>query len=475
MRPFKTGLCTALSALTLCWVASRPAMAASDDTTSSADTGLSVPELKEVVVTARYRKENLQEVPDAITVFTPAVIANAGIQQLSDFTALVPNLTLSDGSGFRAGGFVLSMRGIGNSQLGWPAVSYIVDGIPEVSQDEIAIGTLLPDIQRIEVLRGPQSALYGFNAIAGAINIITEPPTREWTADARAVYGNGDNRQIDGIVSGPLGSDKLLSRLGVSYLDNDGLIRSTSNDANLDFRRHKQVQGRVLFLPTDNFRVDLHGDYIDEQDGAVYQDQVPIGDANNWSVYGARRAFPGEEVRVLSRGAARIEWDLPALSLISVSAYSHIDQKTYSSFCYDDPNDPYFAAPGGGDQCPLGFAYGNSAQPGQPIDQFYFALDNARTWIEDLRLQSRSSKEVNWTFGASWLSRNALDGFNVGDILAPDRANLTTFPLWERERNHWWGVYGQVSWNVTDRLQLTGAARYDDETYENRVFVIRCG
>jgi len=448
------------------WYAPEKTAIAADDVPTQSTSSSVAPQLEEIVVTARKREENLQSVPDAITAFTPDQITNAGILQISDFAALTPNLTLSDASAFRPGGFVLSMRGIGNSQLGWPSVSYIVDGIPADSQDTISIGSL-EDIERIEVLRGPQSALYGFNAIAGAINIITKNPTPYWSYDARLIYGNGNDRQADGMVSGPIIPDKLLFRLAVSYLDNDGVIRSTSNDLHLDSQMHKQVQGRLLFTPIENLRIDLHGSYIDERDGAVYQDQVPIEDANTWNAYDARRAFPGTESRDLSRIAARIQWDLPGVSLISETSYSHIDQTTYSSFCYDDPNDPYFPAPGGGDQCPFGLAFGNTAAPGQPIDEYYYAVNNRRSWTEDFRIQSRDGQDLDWTVGVATLNRTALDGFDAGDILAPDRTNEVIFPQWDRETDKWWGVYGQAVWNATSRWQFTAAARYDHDTYQN--------
>jgi iron complex outermembrane receptor protein len=468
MRTFDLRSCAQMAALALCCLQGGETWADDQSVTPPESKAISpARELAEVIVTARRREEKLQDVPDAITAFTNTTIVNAGIEQMSDFAALTPNMTFSDASAFRPGGFVLSMRGIGNSQLGWPSVSYIVDGIPADSQDTMSIGSLV-DIDRIEVLRGPQSALYGFNAIAGAINIVTKAPTQDWSYDTRLLYGNGNDRRADGIVSGPIISEKLLFRIGVSYLDNDGVIRSTSNGIDLDFQRHDQVQGRLLFTPTENLKFDLHGDYIDEHDGAVYQDEVPIADSNNWDVFGARRAFPGEERRDLSRAALRIQWDLPSVSLISATAFSNINQTTFSSYCYDDPNDPLFPAVGGGDQCWLGngIVYGNAAKAGQPIDEYYYAIDNRRSWTEDLRIQSRGGRTIDWAVGASALHRVAVDGFDVGNILAPDRSIMPIFPGWYGETDNWWAIYGQVTWNVTDRLQLTAAGRYDDEKYQ---------
>jgi len=147
---------------------------------TSAQSGLVI---EEITVTSRKRAENLQDVPDSITAFSAATIERSGIEDIRDFFDRVPNLTFQDRSTYRKGDFKLSLRGISNGQHGWASVSYLVDGIRALSADDIFSG-MLYDLERIEVLRGPQSALYGPGAIGGAINIITKAPTNEsraWT------------------------------------------------------------------------------------------------------------------------------------------------------------------------------------------------------------------------------------------------------------------------------------------------------
>jgi iron complex outermembrane receptor protein len=427
-------------------------------------------QIEEVVVTARKREENLQNVPDSITAFTAKSIVDSGIQQVSDFTALVPNVSFHAGSAFRAGLFNLSMRGIGNGQEGWPSVSYIVDGVPAASTDSINSGSL-EDIERIEVLRGPQSALYGFNALAGAINVITKRPTNDFAVEARARYGNGADRQIGATISGPLIPDRLLFRLTASYRDADGLIRSASNGRPLDFKLDKQVQGRLIFSPADNLEIDLHAFFSKQHDGAAYEDRLPgeafIDDFN--PAYNARRALAGAEDRAVDKLAARIQWDFARFSLISVTGFDHIDQHLTNSVCYDDPNDPIAPLPGGGDLCLFGPAFGNAAPPGAPVDQLFDGEDNFRTVTEDLRIASRGGDALQWTLGAAGLNRRYLNGFD-GSLLLQPATLLTIFPSWQYKRDNWWGLYGQVIWKVTRRLELTAAARYDDEIYKNTTY-----
>ncbi len=474
MRPFEPWSCAALCLVTLGCIPGMAAIAA-DATAATAPDGPDASlQLEEVVVTARKHAENLQSVPDAVTAFTAATISNAGIEHIADFAALTPNLTLQDGSAFRAGEFNLSMRGIGNGQEGWPSVSYIVDGVPEDSTDSINSGSL-EDIERIEVLRGPQSALYGFNAIAGAINVITKAPTNDFSGEVRALYGNGADRQVGGVLSGAIIPDKLLFRLSADYRDDDGLIRSGSNGLDLDFKLQKEARLRLLFTPVDSLKIDLHGSFDLEHNGSTYEDKLPSAAyIDNFSaVYDARRAFPGADDRTLYQVSARVQWDAGPVSLVSVTSYSHIDQQIFSSLCYDDPNDPVLPAPDGGAQCLLGEAYGNAAAPGQASDEFFNSLDNFRTETEDLRLESRTTGPVEWIVGASTLHRIALEGFDAGAMLAPGPTDVTLYPAWNGKTDNWWGVYGQLTWKVTSRLELAAAARYDAERYDNTSYTDR--
>ena len=135
---------------------------------TSAQDGLMI---EEITVTARKRAENLQDVPDSITAFSADTIERSGIEDIRDFFDRVPNLTFQDRSTYRKGDFRLSLRGINNGQHGWASVSYLVDGVRALSADDIYSG-MLYDLERIEVLRGPQSALYGPGAIGGALSLI---------------------------------------------------------------------------------------------------------------------------------------------------------------------------------------------------------------------------------------------------------------------------------------------------------------
>lgn len=444
-----------------------PAHGADLSSGASADSSVT-PQLAEVVVTARKREENLQDVPDAITAFTASSIENAGIRHIGDFFALTPNLTFEDGSDYRSGYFNLSMRGIGNSQGGWPSVAYIIDGVPADSTDSINSGSL-EDIERIEVLRGPQSALYGANAIAGAINIVTRRPTNDFQFSSRLSYGNGEDRQVGATVSGPLIPDTLLFRVTATYRDDDGLMRSPTNGLDLDFRNQKQVQGRLIFTPIEKLEFDLHGSFTKEHNGGNYEDQVPdISYIDNFNpLYNARRGFAGTDDRELYRIAARISYDFGPVALTSATGYSHVDQQQNSSFCFDDPNKPLYPGPDGEAQCLFGPAFGSSALPGDPRDEFASGPNNFRTWTQDIRLATRADRPINAIVGATAMQREYLEGTDYGNISAPDNARMELFSQYDEVTDTWWGLYGQISAKLTRALELTFAGRYDNDKDQN--------
>ena len=444
--------------------------------TARADTAADVqsdqsssPSLDEIVVTARKREENLQDVPDAITAFTAATLENANVRQLGDFTSLVPNLNFRDGSAYSAGFFDLSMRGIGQAQQGWPAVAFIVDGVPADSPDALT-SNYLSDVERIEVLRGPQSALYGAGAIAGAINVVTKRPTDTTEVEGRLAYGNGNDRQADAGISGALIPDKLFARISGDYRDFGGLITSPSNGIPLDFRQHRQVQARFIFDPVSNFEVDLRGSFVNERNGSTYEDNLPsvayINDFN--PLYNARRSEPWAEDRTFGRVALRMQLTLDGVAVTSITGYSKTNEHGFVDICYDDPNDPlYPRQPNGGITCLSGTeAYGSAALPGQAIENIFDSRDIFKSYTQDVRVESQGASPIQWLVGASGLRRDTIDGFNTLNILAPDDAQQVLFPDWDRRRDVWWGLYGQLSAKL-QAWELTFDGRYDHQQYEN--------
>ena len=176
-------------------------------------------ELDEVIVTARKRNKSFQDVPVTINVFTEALIKDAGIQRPGDFIQMVPNMTLVETQ--NAGNAFVVVRGISQARNSESSVAVQIDGVLETNPAEF--NQELYDIQQIEVLKGPQGALYGRNAIGGAIIITTKDPADEFEANVKAGYGNEDSIRGQLGVSGPI-TDALGFRASVNYYETDGFL-----------------------------------------------------------------------------------------------------------------------------------------------------------------------------------------------------------------------------------------------------------
>ena len=174
--------------------------------------------LEEIIVTALKRAESLQDAPASVTAFDAETIEEARIQSMRDYVNLTSNMTLMETQN-NAFAFV-NIRGLAQIRNVDPTVAVVVDGV--LSTTSLAFSQDLYDIQQIEVLKGPQGALYGRNATGGAINITTKQPTNDPEVYIRGGFGNGDSVNLSGVASGPLVEDKLLGRIVVGYRDAEG-------------------------------------------------------------------------------------------------------------------------------------------------------------------------------------------------------------------------------------------------------------
>ncbi len=178
-------------------------------------------ELEEIVVTARLRTENYATTPAAIKAFTAGEIQAAGIDRVHDFVQLTPNMTVVQTQ--NPGNTFITIRGISQARNSDMPVAVVVDGV--LMTNPAAFNQELNDIQQIEVLKGPQGALYGRNAIGGAINIVTKPATDQFEAKIRAGFDSGPGYLAQGAVSGPMG-DKWKYRAAFRTATRTGTSRT---------------------------------------------------------------------------------------------------------------------------------------------------------------------------------------------------------------------------------------------------------
>jgi iron complex outermembrane receptor protein len=216
----------------------------------------------EIVVTAQRRGENLQSTPLAITALDGNVLRQQQITDVSGIQALAPSVQI--GTGY--GGARISIRGIGSNNVNPGSetrVAYYLDGV-YISRPEGVLGTFF-DISRIEVLRGPQGTLYGRNAIAGTINVITGEPTSELDGFAQLTIGNYDLIQTEGAVGGPL-TDTVSVRIAGSTADRDGYGENLFNGRSVNSLHSKGARLKLKFEPNASFSVRLAADYFRQRD-----------------------------------------------------------------------------------------------------------------------------------------------------------------------------------------------------------------
>ena len=229
--------------------------------------GLSVPvfaqetdSIEEVVVTATKREQTLLEVPLAVSVVDSQTMEQAQINDIVDLQGMVPSLRVTQLQTTGNTNFVIRGFGNGANNPGIePSVGVFIDGVYR-SRSASALADL-PNLERIEVLRGPQSTLFGKNASAGVINVVTAAPDMDaFGGSASFTYGNYNQVILKGDISGPI-SDTLGFSLAVSSNNRDGYFENLQSATDLNERDRWGVRGQLLFLPTDNISLRLIADY----------------------------------------------------------------------------------------------------------------------------------------------------------------------------------------------------------------------
>jgi len=213
----------------------------------------------EIIITAQGRKQVLQDVPIAVTAIGGGELQNSGVTDIRQLNQLAPSLLVSS-TGTEANGSA-RIRGIGtvgdNPGLE-SSVAVFIDGVYR-SRSGIGLNEM-GELERVEVLRGPQGTLFGRNASAGLINIISKRPSYTPEVYGEATIGNYDLRRLAGGVTGGF-TDTLAGRLDVVYVKRDGFMEDEANDTTINNRNRIFTRGQLLFEPTDAITFRLIGDY----------------------------------------------------------------------------------------------------------------------------------------------------------------------------------------------------------------------
>ena len=229
----------------------------------------------DIIVTATRRASPLSDVPIAVSAVTQESLQNTGGNDIRQLNQLAPSLLVSStGSEANASARIRGIGTVGDNPGLESSVATFIDGVYR-SRTGVGLNEL-GEIERVEVLRGPQGTLFGRNASAGLINIVTKAPEFEFGGIAEATYGNYDNVRFQGGITGPLIRDVLAFRVDGIYNKRDGFYRNLTqngNEARVNDRNRYFVRGQLLFKPTDSISLRLIGDYTWRREsccGATY-------------------------------------------------------------------------------------------------------------------------------------------------------------------------------------------------------------
>ena len=405
----------------------------------TADTGASE-RLEEVVVTAQHREEKLQEVPVSVTAFSEAAIRDSGIRNTGDFMAMTPNVSFDQS--FTVGNSFVTLRGVEQINNADSPVAIVVDGVPQGNQKQLKMD--LFDVERIEVLKGPQGALYGRNAIGGAINIITKQPTNEFSGFGQAGGGSGAERDGVFALSGPIVQDKVLFRMSGEYKDADGLINNSYLNEKVDFYTGKDLRAKLLWLATDEFKVDLRFSHTDNTGGATYDVAIPntVTDPTDVQNLDPHADILGSSELASNDASLKADVKLGGGTLSWISAWTKLNEKYYGSLGFCNPVN-----------CPGGFFGLGSVDQHQDL--------NVRLVSHELRFASNSSQPLRYIVGAYYLDtrRDLLTTAHLLDVPATPEIVHNN----EHNKNDAYAVFGQFDWDIAAATTLGVSARYDKD------------
>ncbi len=424
----------------------------------------------EIVVTARQRSEALQDVPAQVTAFNAAAIEARGIERPADFIAAVPNVTFVETQ--NAGTSFLVIRGISQARNSEPSAAIVVDGVPMTQPAQF--NQTLIDIEQIEVVKGPQGALYGRNAIGGAILITTRRPSNEFEGRVMAGYESGPGYELQGAVNVPL-ADNFWMRGAVSYFNTDGHLDNVnttdaSAESNVDPVEDLNARLSFLFEPTNNFSADLRFavDILDTR--ALYYVINDFGDPEFNDPNSTKRPIDlnnsGVNERDIYDAALKLTYDTEFGAFTSITGYNSVEELLTGDGYPFDPFGPF------------------------PINRIGFNFNQSQfldvsTFTQELRFTSPSDQNFRWIAGAQIFSTdrfiatgNMFDAADEGVLPIfrtpnPQFGTVSFAPrsqisfLADSQDQFAWAAYLDTSTNLTDQLELSLNLRYDRDRREN--------
>jgi iron complex outermembrane receptor protein len=404
-----------------------------------------------IVVTAQKRVERLQDVPISIAVVSNATLEAFSMNEANDLQHLVPGLTLVNAAGTRNAGFFV--RGIGTTSFSSESIegstAYVLDGV--VLGQSGASFADLPDIERIEVLRGPQGTLFGKNSSAGVINVTTIEPTDVFSGKLSATWASPNNeRRVAGYISGPI-SDDAGFLLSARVNKRDGYIENVHDGRRFNDRDEWGMRGKLKLVPSDQLQVMITGDYYKREAACciwTIRNTGPIVSPTEQLQLNAGITFGRDNNKqnidgdvfsnnIISGVSVQADYDLgDGYSLTSITA-----GRRYRSFDGLDSDSMPF-----------------------DILNVNFADFRQKQVTQEIRLTSPAGRAVDYVLGLFYFD---------GEVNATSTQRFPTlpFPFLNKTaetiastRNS--AVFGQANFNLSDKFRLIAGARWLEEKAE---------
>ncbi|HEY0106212.1 MAG TPA: TonB-dependent receptor [Rhizomicrobium sp.] len=398
--------------------------------------------IETVTVTAERREEISQKVPISINVITSDKLDTSGVQNTLDLPQLASSLVTINGA--NASSFQTPfIRGVGSSStlLGIDAsVATYIDGVYQPFKAANLID--LYDIERIEILKGPQGTLFGRNATGGAINIVTNQPTDQFGARAEASYGRYDETVEKGFINAPL-ADGLFANLGVVARQGGDFIQNDFNGTKFGGVDSVTVNGKLLWAPSDRFEATAGVVYTNRDQsmatanatnvpGSIPVGTLPMfGGAASFTDYHADLNFNPRSTDSTIEGSLHLRYSFDDVDLVSISSYqmSH----SHELLDYDSTSANVFS---------------------------FNDFDRGETFTQEVQLLSTDKGPLQWILGAYYITDQ--QGYVPLQLLyvAPLPIDINT-----TNRTNGWAVFGQATYDFGEGTHLTGGLRFSQETH----------
>jgi len=410
--------------------------------------------LEEIVVTAQKREQSLNDVPLSVNAFSGDALEKNAAFDFVEIDKMTAGVNLEGGFGLAA---QIKIRGAGNERFGFssPGVAVVVDGVSQGSALGSAFSTLF-DIERVEILRGPQGTLYGQNAPAGAVSVTTKnPDTEAFSGSVEQVIASNNTFESRVVANIPLIEGVLAARVSGFYAETDGYIDNKFLGVNADDRLRRGGRARILYTPTDRLRADLAISYNESYlnrprflvDGygsaaASMGGLFPGGVAPSFDIFDFEdySNVRGSGNDLNESASLTIGYELDNHTLTSISSYAEVEQG------FEDDRDL------------------------SPSDGLYFlTVSDYRTVSQELRLTSTGDGNLEYMLGLFYHKQESMgkkdDPFKNGVSFSGKPASGSLFPLFQDRGNveESFGVFTHNTYHFNEEWALTAGLRYGED------------